>query len=226
MKSPRTRAAVVDRLRSGCERCISCLEELIRVQFEMDPHDRVIRPDDEEIVYRLRKVLVHVKALTGWQLDTEVMHVLAPELRAADEQIELIWKKVPREQLTEYMADDGKSVVGGRDKSFKSGKEILSSCIHPTPQRLRLGKELGGLGRPDAVRYFANLFTLLVSLVFRYGVSLAFLSQLLSGGKEGPIASVMMKGTEELDSISPQTVFDSLRGRNKVSGPGESDRSL
>ena len=207
MKSPRTREEAVDRLRSGCERCISCLEELIRVQFEMDPHDRVIRPDDEEIVYRLRKVLLHVKAITSWQFGTEVMHVLAPELRTADEQIELIWKKVPREQLTEYMADDGKSVVGGRDKLFKSGKEILSSCIHPTPQRLFYGKELGGLGRPDEVRYFANLFTSLVSLVFRYGVSLAFLSQLLSGGKEGPIASVMMKVTEELGSVSPTDCF-------------------
>ena len=35
----------------------------------------------EELVYRLRKVLVHVKAITNWQLDTEVIHVLAPELR-------------------------------------------------------------------------------------------------------------------------------------------------
>lgn len=203
MKSPRTREEAVDRLRSGCERCISCLEELIRFQLEMDPHDRVIRPDDEEIVYRLRKVLVHVKAITGWQLDTEVMHVLAPELRTADEQIELIWKKVPREQLTEYMADGGKSIVGGRDKLFKSGKEILSSCIHPTPQRLFYGKELGGFGSTDEVRYYANMFTLLGSLVFRYGISLAFLSQLLGGSKEGSIASVLMKATEELDSISP-----------------------
>ena len=153
-------------------------------------------------MYRLRKVLLHVKAITGWQLDTEVMHVLAPELRTADEQIELIWKKLPREQLTEYLADDGKSVVGGRDKLFKSDKEILSSYIHPTPQRLRLGKELGGLGSPDEVRCFVNLFTLLGSLVFRYAVSLAFLSQLLSGRKEGSIASVMMKVKEELGSIS------------------------
>ena len=202
MRSVQTREEAVDRLRSGCEQCIACLKELVRVQFEMDPHDRAIRADDEEIVYRLRKVLLHVKAITGWQLDTEVMHVLAPELRTADEQIELIWKKLPREQLTEYLADDGKSVVGGRDKLFKSDKEILSSYIHPTPQRLRLGKELGGLGSPDEVRCFVNLFTLLGSLVFRYAVSLAFLSQLLSGRKEGSIASVMMKVKEELGSIS------------------------
>ena len=203
MTSLQTREEAVDHLRSGCEQCISCLKELIRVQFEMDPHDRAIRADDEEIVYRLRKVLLHVRAITNWQLDTEVLHVLAPELRTANEQIELIWKKLPREQLSEYLADDGKSVVGGRDKLFKPEKEILSSFIHPTPQRLRIGRELGGLGRLDEVRCFINLFMLLDSLVFRYGISLAFLSQLLSSRKEGAIASVMTKVTEELRSISP-----------------------
>ena len=203
MRSTQTREDAVDRLRSVCDQCASFLKELIRIQFELDPPGRVIGPDDEEIVYRLRKVLLHVKALTSWQFDTEVMHVLAPELRTAGEQIDLVWKKLPREQLTEYLSDGGESVVGGRDKLFKSEKDILSSYIHPTPQRLLLGKELGGLGRPDEVRWFVNLFTLLGSLTFRYAVSLAFLSQTLGGRKEGQIASVMMKVTEEFGSISP-----------------------
>ena len=208
MSSLQTREQVVDRLRSGCEQCISNLKELILVQFEMDPPDRAIRQDDEEIVYRLRKVLVHVKAITSWQLDTEVMHALAPELRTADEQIDMVWKKLPKEQLIDYLADDGKSVVGGRDHLFKSAKENLSSYIHPTPQRLILGKELGGLGRPEEVRYFVNMFTLLVSLVFRYAVTLGFLSQTLGGRKEGAIASVLMMSTKELDSIP---IADCLR---------------
>ena len=148
MKSVQTREEAIDRLRSGCEQCISCLKDLLRVHFEMDPADRAVCTDDEEIVYRLRKVLLHVKAITSWQLDTEVMHVLAPELRTAYEQIESVWKKLPKEELSEYLADDEKSVVGGRDKLFKSEKAILSSFIHPTPQRLVLGKELGGLGNP------------------------------------------------------------------------------
>ena len=195
MKSVQTREEAIDRLRSGCEQCISCLKDILRVHFEMDPADRAICTDDEEIVYRLRKVLLHVKAITSWQLDTEVMHVLAPELRTAYEQIESVWKKLPKEELSEYLADDEKSVVGGRDKLFKSEKAILSSFIHPTPQRLVLGKELGGLGTPDEVRYFVNLFTLLGSLVFRYGVSLGFLSQLQGAGKESSIAPVLVKAS-------------------------------
>ena len=202
MKSVQTREETIGRLRSGCEQCISCLNELVRVHLEMDPADRLIRADDEEIVYRLRKVLLHVKAITGWQLDTEVMHVLAPELRTAEEQMDLIWKKLPNEDLSEYLSDDGKSVVGGRDKTFKSGKEILSSYIHPTPQKLILGKEVGGLGGLDEVQSFINLFTLLSGLVFRYGVSLGFMCQLLSVKKEGPITSVLLKMTEAMGAIS------------------------
>ena len=75
MRPVETREEAVHRLRSGCEQCISCLKDLLSVHFDMDAADRVICPDDEAIVYRLRKVLLHVKAITGWELDPEVMHV-------------------------------------------------------------------------------------------------------------------------------------------------------
>ena len=78
---------------------------------------------------------------------------------------------------------------------FKAGKEILSPYVHPTPQRLALGKELGGLGRTDEVRLFANLLILLYGLVFRYGVSLSLLAQRLSGGNEKLVAAAMLKAT-------------------------------
>ena len=208
MRSVETRGDAVDRLRSGCEQCLSCLKELSRVQLEMDPHDRAIGAADDEMVYRLRKVLLHVKAITGWHLDTEVIHILAPELRAADEQIDQVWKKVPREELSEYLAKDGKTVRAGRDTMFRAGKEILSLYIHPTPQRLGLGKEVGGLGRPDKVLCFANLLMLLSGLVLRYGISLDFMSQRLSGGNERSIAAAILKASGAVGSAS---VADCLR---------------
>ena len=105
--------------------------------------------------------------------------------------------------MSDYLADGGKNVIGARDKPFKSQKEILSSFIHPTPQRLLLGKELGGLGSPDEVRCFINLFTLLGSLVFRYAEALFFLSQLQGAGKESSITPVLMKASAQFGSISP-----------------------
>lgn len=207
MRPVETRQEAVHRLRSGCEQCISCLKDLLSVHFDMDAADRVICPDDEAIVYRLRKVLLHVRAITGWELDSEVMHVLAPELRTADQQIDLIWKKLPKAELSDYLADGGKSVAGGRGKLFKSQKKILSSFIHPTPQRLLLGKELGGLGSPDEVRCFIDLFTLLSSLVFRYAEALLFLSHLQGARKESSITPVLMKASAQFGSISPADCF-------------------
>ena len=154
------------------------------------------------------------------------MHVLAPELRTADEQIEMVWKKLPKEQLINFLGDDGKSFVGGRDKLFKSEKELLSLYIHPTPQRLIHGKEMGGLGRPDEARCFIILSTLLNSLVFRYAVSLAFLSNLLNGRKGGSLASVMMKVTEEMASISLADCLRFVAREEKKDSAEKTDRSM
>ena len=220
MRSVETREDAVDRLRSGCEQCLSCLKDLSRVQLEMDPHDRAITAADDEMVYRLRKVLLHVKAITGWHLDTEVIHVQAPELRAADEQIDQIWKKVPREELSEYLTRDGKTIEARRVTMFKAGKEILSSYVHPTPQRLALGKELGGLGRTDEVRFFANLLILLYGLVFRYGISLSLMAQRLSGGNERLVAAAMLKATGAMGSISMADCFRFVTQNEEQEGGG------
>ncbi len=204
MKIPQTRPQAVDYLRAGSEQCLSYLNELIGIHFEMDPPGRSICLDDDEIVYRLRKVLLHVKSVTGWQLDMEVMHVLAPELRAAEDQIDMIWKKIPRERLKEFVPGDGSSAVGKRGGPFETGRKILSSYIHPTPQGLLLAKQQGGLGEVDEVQYYYILFVSLGNLVFRYAVSLVFLSQSLNCGKEVVIASVLRKMGEEFSSISPK----------------------
>ncbi len=204
MKNPQAGQQEVDSLRSGCEQCIACLKELFVIHFEMDPADRLIRPDDEEFVYRLRKVLLHAKAVTGWQFDTDVMHVLAPEFRAADEQIDRIWKKIPDDQLSEYLARKENCMARMKDRFSKTERKILSSYIHPTPQRLLLAKEQGGLGEVDEVRYYYILFVLLGNLVFRYAVSLVFLSQIMNSRREGPIASVLRKMVEAFDSMSPK----------------------
>ena len=207
MRIPRTTQQAVDLLHSGCEQCLSCLNELIGIHIEMDPVTRLVRLDDEEIVYRLRKVLLHIKSVVSWQLDTEVMHVLAPELRAAEEQIDMIWKKVPKERLKELVPSDGSSEVGMRGGPFQPGKDILSSYVHPAPQRLLLAREHGGLGNVDEVRYYIHLFLLLGNVAFRYAVSLDFLSQILNGAKEGQLVSVIEKLREEFGSLSSEDCF-------------------
>ena len=213
MRVPDTRQEAIDFLLSGCEQCLSCLNELTSIHINMDAIDRVIQPDDDEIVYRLRKVLLHVKSVASWQIDTRVIHVLAPESRAAAEQIDMVWKKVQKDQLTKFMLEIGASAIGERSAYSKMGRDILSRFVHPTPQELLLAREQGGLGNVDEILYYIQLLLLLNSLAVRYAVSLIFLSQLFSGKKEAEIASVITRIREVLGSMSPA---DYLRFVSKI----------
>ena len=204
MKTPQTKQQAVDMLRSGCEQCVACLIELVAIHLEMDPPDRMIQPSDAECVYRLRKALLHVKAITSWQFDTDIMHVIAPDLRAANEQINNVWKKMPRQFLADHLAGEDKPIAAQAQRSEKTKQEIVSSFIHPTPQRLLLPVEQGGLGKVDEVRYFYNMFVLLGDLVLRYGISLGYLSQLLKGKSETPIALILKNIGTTFGSISPK----------------------
>lgn len=217
MNIRRTDQEAAERLRLGCEICFECLNELIGIHLDMDPVDRSIGPDDDEIVYRLRKVLIHVKSATSWHFDTEVAHVLAPELRAAEKQFDMLWKRVPKERLSDFVSADGDSAIDFRRGSFPTGREILSSYIHPTPQRLLLAREHGGLGPSDEFTYYVQLFPLLGNIAFRYALSLCLLSELWNGGKEERIVSVIERLGEEIDSLSSSDFLQFVsRGKSQI----------
>ena len=204
MKNPKTKQEAATMLKSGCEQSVACLNELVAIHFTIDPPNRVIQPTDAECVFRLRKVLLHVKALTSWQFDTDIMHIIAPELRAANYQIGKIWKKTAQKILVDYLEDEDKRFAAWAQPFAKVRQEVVSSYIHPTPQRLLLPGERGGLGKVNEVRYFYNMFVLLDDLVFRYGVSLIYLSRLLNGKNEAGIVLALGKMETKFSSMSPK----------------------
>ena len=193
---------MADTLRSGCEECVASLNGLITIHFGMDTPDRMIRPSDGECVYRLRKVLVHVKAITRWEFDTDVMHVIAPDLRAANEQVDEILKKLPRGYLDDLLGVQDKQTARRVQASAKKKQETVSSYIHPTPQRLLLPRDQGGLGELYEFPYWSNMFMFLFDLVLRYAMLLGYLSQLLNAGSEAAVASVMERMRTKVDSIA------------------------
>ena len=204
LKTPQTKQQAVDVLRSGCEQCVACLNELVAIHLGMDSPDRMIQPSDAECVYRLRKVLLHVKAITSWEFDTDIMHVVAPDLRAANDQIDKIWKKMPHKFLAELVEGEAGGIATQEQRFPKTAQEIVSSYIHPTPQRLLLQGEQGGLGKVDEVRYFCNMFVLLGRLILRYGISLVYLEQTLTRESEAAIVLVLEKIGTEFGFISPE----------------------
>lgn len=190
------------RLHSACERCIACLRDLVRIHLDIDTPTSSIAPNAPHCVYALRKVLLHVNATISWELDTDVLHVIAPEFRAANEQIDGFWDEAVRAMgLKDLDGAVGAETRQARAVS-KMKHELVSAFIHPTPQRLLLPREQGGLAPASAERYYFILIGLLADLAFRYAVSIGFLSQLLRAGKDQAIESVMREIQSAFAAVS------------------------
>ena len=190
-------------LRLACDESIACLKELVDIHFAIDPSDRLIQPTDPDCVYRMRKALLHIKAITAWTLDTDVMHVIAPEIRAAVDEIDAVWEEGAHALELDDIVEEQASKATWR--RAKTNRETTSSYVHPSPQRLLLPKEYGGLGSGDDQRYYTTMLDMLFHLAFRYAVSLAYLSRRLAVGEEFPLTSMMQRIGAVIVSVTPRT---------------------
>ena len=190
-------------LRSACDESIGCLKELVDIHFAIDPSDRLIQPTDPDCVYRMRKALLHIKAITAWTLDTDVMHVIAPEIRAAVDEIDAVWEEGAHALELDDIVEEQASKATRR--RARTNRETTSSYVHPSPQRLLLPKEYGGLGPGDDQRYYTTMLDMLFHLAFRYAVSLAYLSRRLAVGQELPLAPMMQRIAAVIASVAPRT---------------------
>ena len=87
----------------------------------------------------------------------------------------------------------------------KAHRQTASWYVHPSPQRLLLSKEHGGLGPGDDQRYYVTMLDMLFHLAIRYAVSLAHLSRRLAVGEELPLASMMQRIRAVIVSVTPST---------------------
>lgn len=180
----------IHELRVQCKQCRDQLRDLARIHLEIDAPTRRIQPAEPELVGRMRKVCLHVKAIVGWEIGPEVEHVLAPEVRAAYHQMEAIWKLVPLSIRLEDM--DG-------EWSSEARNGTLAIYDHPTPQSLILPTGRGGFRDGDTALVLIQLIVWLGQLVVGYGLALVYLGQIL--GAEGDltsrVAAALNMGSEE-----------------------------
>jgi len=185
-------------LLSACSECICRFNELLNIHSAIDPFDRLIQPTDPESMYRLWKAHLHVRAITVWTIDTDAMHVIAPEIRAALDQVDRVWEDAAHDlELDDIAMEEG--TRAGRLRA-KANRETTSAFVHPSPTRLLLPQESGGLLSGDEGRCYGVLLDLLSHLAFRYAISLTYLSRRLGNPQESSIASVTEKLTAVLAS--------------------------
>ena len=125
----------IQKLRARCERCRDLLSELTRIHLEVDAPTRRRQADEPDWIARLRKICLHVMAISGWEIGADVEHVMATELRAAYEQMDAVWKRLP----ATFRLDE----MGGGWWAEEARNGMLATYDHPTPQSLMLSPGRG-----------------------------------------------------------------------------------
>lgn len=182
----------LESLRSQFDKCIECLNDLVALHQEIDPPNRTIESTDDECCLRLRKVLLHVQAITAWQYDTEILHVIAPEIRCANKQLEKVLKFIPESYRASDLGKDG-SVAGQISQPGGKLREIISGFVHPTPARFFLPIERGGFCETNETRSLLFPVMMLADLAVNYEASVAYLCKESMAGNAPEVTPVFGK---------------------------------
>ncbi len=162
-------------MRVLCEGYLDSLRELVGIHLEIDAPTRMMQSNEPDWIGRLRKMFFHAKAIDGWEIGTDVVHVMATELRPAFVQMGEVWKQLPDtiridEISGSFWADEARSGV-------------LATYDHPTPQTLMLSIGRGGFGNGEGELVYAQLCLWLSQLELGYGLALVHLSEVLGSGE-------------------------------------------
>ena len=157
---------VPGRLTEACDRQIETLQGMLRVHDELLGPLSLERDEESDSLLRLRKVYHHVGAVTSWGVDRWAIHVMAPEIRAALEQLRPL---VRGGVCTEVHGPGGNCRLL---RCFDKWDEELTPFTHPTIMSLALVPEARGSSKGDEVRSLFRLCALLHALLLCYSSAL------------------------------------------------------
>lgn len=159
----------LDESRAVCQGAQVFLGELVRIHLTIDEPTRRAGSDEPQWIFRLRKVHLHAASVNGWEIGPDVEHVMAPELRAAFEQMDSVWKELP----AGYRFYEDKD--GWWANEARNG--MMATYDHPTPQSLLLSAGSGGFGQGEERQSYGRLAGWLADLAFGYVCGLVYLAK-------------------------------------------------
>ncbi len=156
---------ILKQLAEACDRQLEALQETRKM------HENLFGPLDTEpgeesdSLLRLRKVYCHVIAITSWRIDRWVFHVMAPDIRAALEQL----RPLVRETCKEVHEPKEQCKVS---RYFDKLDDLLTPLTHPTTVNLTYLPEANGAFAGGGVKHFSNLCLSLHCLLAHYALTL------------------------------------------------------
>ena len=120
----RAAAEGVEQQRIRCGELRDLLRDFAHVHVRIDTPDRSITVETPDWMLRLRKVCLHVLAISECDVYVEGVHTMATELRATYRQTHAVWPCVPAEHRMVEME------WGWWDDEARNG--LLATYDHPT----------------------------------------------------------------------------------------------
>ena len=152
-----------------CKEYRDVIRNLALIHVEIDAPTRKVGADEPELVFRLRKVCHHALAIAECTINVDGVHVMTTELRAAYEQMDVVWKCLPDKFRVD---EDGKwwtNEAEGR----------LAAYNHPTMANLAFSLSSGGFGEAEAPESYIRLALWMGRLGCAYALALAYLARVL-----------------------------------------------
>ena len=166
----------VEQQRIRCGELRDVLRDFAHVHVRIDKPDRAIRVDTPDWMLRLRKVCLHVLAISAYDVDVEGVHAMGTELRAAYRQMHAVWPCVPAEHRMVEID------CGWWDDEARNG--ILARYDHPTPVSLMLPLTNGGFDEPSDAMSNVRLVVWLGTLGLGYAAAIGYLAEVLKVGRD------------------------------------------
>ena len=167
----RAAAEGVEQQRIRCGELRDLLREFAGIHVRIDTPDRMIGADTPDWILRLRKVCLHVLAISECNVDVEGVHTMATELRAAYRQMHAVWPCVPPEHR-----------VVGIDWGWwddEARNRLLATYDHPTPVSLMLPLTNGGFDEFGEAMTYVRLVVWLGSLELGYAAAIDYLAEVM-----------------------------------------------
>ena len=187
-------------LYSTCKLFLGHLSELNTIHLSMDYPRRKVANSEPESILRLRKVFFHVQAIISWPVDTDILHVMGPDIRAAREQLKHVVDDKTHER-------HNNSNLTKRLKNPGSAADELSNFSHPNAVLLLQSQDVGGLGNSDPILCLLKLYIWLGVMVVEYGLGLGFVAELLDGSKQPDILAVINRVRAESTLVNPKEIL-------------------
>lgn len=170
-------------LNDRCEDVLQRLGDLLAIHRELDSRREWHVDDEFAERAMLHKASLHIQAVASWQMDGDVLHVLAPDIRAATHALE----PLVQESLPDHLA------VGSRSRhSFLLNEGELSSFAHPTILSLVLPRGSGGFNNSGYVRYLMLAYITLSQLMGAYAYAVGRVAERIDSPKAAAVSDILI----------------------------------